>query len=46
VAYPELGAEAVLRLEVVDFPAIVINDMYGGDAYQAGKAAYRRVAAG
>ena len=46
VAYPELGAEAVLRLEVVDFPAIVINDMYGGDAYEAGKAAYRRVAAG
>ncbi|HOG47187.1 MAG TPA: Fe-S-containing hydro-lyase [Anaerolineae bacterium] len=45
VAYPELGAEAVLRLQVVDFPAIVINDIYGGDAYEAGKAAYRREAA-
>ncbi len=45
VAYPELGAEAVLRLEVVDLPAIVINDIYGGDAYEAGKAAYRREAA-
>ncbi len=42
VAYPELGAEAVRRLEVVDFPAIVINDIYGGDAYELGKAAYRR----
>jgi fumarate hydratase subunit beta len=45
VAYPELGAEAVLRLGVVDFPAIVINDIYGGDAYEAGKRAYRREAA-
>ncbi len=45
VAYPELGAEAVLRLEVVDFPAIVINDAHGSDAYEAGKAAYRREAA-
>lgn len=44
VAYPELGAEAVRRLEVVDFPAIVINDIYGADAYEAGKAAYRREA--
>lgn len=42
IAYPELGAEAVQRLEVVDFPAIVINDIYGGDAYEMGKAAYRR----
>jgi len=42
IAYPELGAEAVRRLEVVDFPAIVINDAYGGDAYETGKAAYRK----
>lgn len=45
VAYPELGAEAVQRLEVVDFPAIVINDSFGGDAYEMGKAAYRRESA-
>ncbi|HOQ99107.1 MAG TPA: Fe-S-containing hydro-lyase [Anaerolineae bacterium] len=44
VAYPELGAEAVLRLEVADFPAIVINDIYGGDAYEAGRAAYAKPA--
>jgi len=41
VAYPELGAEAVLRLEVEDFPAIVVNDIYGGDAYDEGKRRYR-----
>mgnify|MGYP001182059313 FL=1 len=32
-----LGAEALRRLEVVDFPAIVINDIYGGDLYQEGQ---------
>ena len=41
VAYEELGAEAVRRLEVEDFPATVINDIYGGDLYQEGKAKYR-----
>ena len=33
VAYPELGAEAVLRLEIVDLPAIVAYDIYGGDLF-------------
>ncbi len=42
IAYPELGAEAVLRLEVEDFPAVVINDVHGGNLYQEGKARYRR----
>ena len=42
VAYPELGTEAVFRLEVEDFPAVVINDIYGGDLYDTGKAAYRK----
>jgi fumarate hydratase subunit beta len=41
IAYPELGAEALLRLRVVDFPAIVVNDIYGGDAYEDGKRAFR-----
>jgi len=41
VAYEELGAEAILRIEVKDFPATVINDIYGGDLYQEGKAKYR-----
>jgi fumarate hydratase subunit beta len=36
IAYPELGTEAVMRLEVEDFPAIVVNDIHGGDLYQLG----------
>ena len=40
VAYAELGAEALLRLEVVDFPAIVVNDIHGGDAYEDGVKQY------
>jgi len=42
IAYEELGAEAVRRLEVENLPAIVVNDMYGGDAYEEGKAKYRK----
>ena len=41
IAYEELGAEAVRRLEVEDFPVTVVNDIYGGDLYQEGKAKYR-----
>jgi fumarate hydratase subunit beta len=41
VAYADLGPEAVLRLEVKDFPAVVINDIHGGDLYIDGKAKYR-----
>jgi len=41
IAYEELGAEAIHRLEVENFPATVINDIYGGDLYQEGKARYR-----
>jgi fumarate hydratase subunit beta len=42
VAYEELGAEALRRLEVEDFPVTVVNDTYGGDLYEEGKARYRR----
>jgi len=41
IAYPDLGAEALRRLRVERFPAIVVNDMYGGDAYEDGKKQYR-----
>lgn len=41
VAYEELGAEAIRRLEVEEFPVTVVNDIYGGDLYQEGKARYR-----
>ena len=42
VAYDDLGAEALRRLEVEDFPATVINDIYGGDLYEEGKARWGR----
>jgi len=35
IAYPELGPEAVLKLEVLDFPAIVAYDIYGGDVFES-----------
>jgi fumarate hydratase subunit beta len=41
VAYEDLGAEAVRRLEVQDFPVTVINDIYGHDLYEEGKERYR-----
>jgi fumarate hydratase subunit beta len=41
VAYADLGPEAVLRLEVKDFPVTVINDIRGGDLYEEGRARYR-----
>ncbi|MDI6828725.1 MAG: Fe-S-containing hydro-lyase [Armatimonadota bacterium] len=34
IAYEDLGAEAIYRLEVEDFPLVVINDIYGGDLYE------------
>lgn len=33
IAYADLGPEAVHRLTVEDFPAVVINDAHGGDLY-------------
>lgn len=42
VAYDDLGAEALRRLEVEDFPAIVVNDVHGGDAYEDGLRQYSR----
>ena len=40
VAYEDLGAEAIRRLEVEDFPAIVIIDSEGNNLYETGKANY------
>ena len=42
VAYEDLGTEAIRRLEVEGFPAIVVNDCHGGDLYQDGIKAYAR----
>ncbi len=41
IAYDDLGAEAIRRLEVDKFPATVINDVRGGDLYEQGKAQYQ-----
>lgn len=41
VAYEDLGAEALRRIEVENFPVTVINDIYGGDIYEEGKSKYR-----
>ncbi len=41
VAYEDLGPEALRRIEVQDFPVTVINDIYGGDLYEEGRARYR-----
>jgi fumarate hydratase subunit beta len=42
VAYEDLGAEAVRRLQVTDFPAVVVNDLHGGDLYEEGPKRWRR----
>jgi fumarate hydratase subunit beta len=42
IDYEDLGAEALRRIEVVDFPATVINDIYGHDLYEDGKAHFKK----
>ena len=42
VAYEDLGPEAIQRLEVEDFPVVVINDTRGKDLYVEGARKYRR----
>jgi len=42
VAYEDLGTEAIRRLEVEEFPATVVNDCYGGDAYEEAVLKWRR----
>jgi fumarate hydratase subunit beta len=40
IAFEDLGAEAVRRLLVKDFPAIVAVDSRGEDLYRTGRKAY------
>ncbi len=42
IAYDDLGAEALQELHVENFPVIVVNDIFGGDAYEDGKKQYAR----
>jgi len=43
VAYPDLGTEAIYRLEVEDFPVIVAIDAQGNDLYFEGRKKYQKV---
>lgn len=40
IAYEDLGAEAIRRLEVEDFPVIVVIDSEGNNLYETGREAY------
>jgi len=40
VAYEDLGAEAILRLEIEDFPLTVIIDTLGENLYETGRQEY------
>ncbi len=40
IAYEDLLSEAIRQLVVENFPAVVINDVYGGDLYEAGRKRY------
>lgn len=40
VAWEDLGTEAIRRLEVVDFPAVVAIDREGNNLYESGPAAW------
>ena len=40
IAYEDLGAEAIRRLEVEDFPVVVIIDSEGNNLYETGRNAY------
>lgn len=42
VAYEDLGTEAIRRMEVEDFPAIVVNDIHGNDLYRQGRERYKK----
>jgi fumarate hydratase subunit beta len=41
VAYEDLGPEAIRKLEVKDFPVIVVNDCHGNDLYEQGVEKYQ-----
>jgi len=42
IAYEELGPEAIHKLEVEDFPVIVINDVRGNDLYIEGEKKFKK----
>ncbi|MDO9108790.1 MAG: FumA C-terminus/TtdB family hydratase beta subunit [Coriobacteriia bacterium] len=45
VAYPDLGTEALVRLDLVDFPVVVAIDSCGNDLYAQAASEWRRALA-
>lgn len=43
IAFEDLGAEAVYRLTVKDFPVFVVNDIYGNDLYESGRKRFQKI---
>jgi fumarate hydratase subunit beta len=43
IAWPDLGAEALQRIEVRDFTCFVVNDTHGNDLYEQGRAAFQQL---
>ncbi len=41
IAFPELGPEALRKLTVKDFPAVVVVDCHGNNLYETGREMYR-----
>ncbi|HHZ01125.1 MAG TPA: TRZ/ATZ family protein, partial [Tissierellia bacterium] len=41
IAFPDLGAEAIYKLRVENFPVTVIIDSKGNDLYKSGKEKYK-----
>lgn len=41
ICYEDLGAEAIRKLTIKDFPCIVVNDINGNDAYKDGQKEWR-----
>ena len=44
IAYPELGAEAIHRFTIKDFPVIVVIDSLGNNLYESGPKLYKKTA--
>lgn len=42
IAYEDLDTEAIRKLEIENFPVVVINDIYGGDVYKDGVSKYKQ----
>tara|TARA_B100000315_G_scaffold154892_1_gene143422 strand:- start:7959 stop:8513 length:555 start_codon:yes stop_codon:yes gene_type:complete len=42
IAYDDLGPEAIRKMEVEDFQAVVVNDTHGNDVYKEGMNKYKK----